>query len=141
MRGAWRSALVALGVALVAAGCGDSGPSDDEKIRTALTTYYQAFASGDGATACDQLAKDSVESLEKQAKGRTCPQVLDAALQRPGYASVAQRLTRAKITRVTIAGDKATVNLDVPGVPASAKRVPVLLKKEGDAWKITSAPR
>ena len=136
-------ALVALSVTSVFAvpGCGDSGPSDDEKIRTALTTYYQAFASGDGATACDQLAKETVESLEKQAKGRTCPQVLDAALQRPGYASVAQRLTRATITKVTIAGDKATASLDVPGLPARAKRVPVLLKKEGDAWKITSAPR
>jgi ketosteroid isomerase-like protein len=122
------------------AGCGDSGPSDETKIKTALTTYYQAFASGDGAGACDQLSKDSVKALEKQAKGKTCPQVLDTALQRPGYASVAQRLTRATITKVTIAGDKATVSIDVPGLPASAMRLPVLLKKEGDGWKITNAP-
>jgi hypothetical protein len=137
-----RVAVVAFVAALAVTGCGGGGgPSDQEKIKTTLTTYYEAFATGDSPTACDQLAKDTVETLEKQAKGRTCPQVLDAALQRPGYASVAQRLRRATITRVTIAGDKATVSINVPGVPASAKRVPVLLKKDGDAWKITNAPR
>jgi putative lumazine-binding protein len=136
------AAAVACVAALAAIGCGSGGgPSDEEKIKTALTTYYQAFASGDQPTACDQLAKETVEALEKQAKGKICPRVLDAALQRPGYASVAQRLTRATITKVTIAGDKATVSLEVPGLPARAKRVPVLLKKEGDGWKITNAPR
>jgi ketosteroid isomerase-like protein len=134
--------LASSAAALAATGCGGGGgPSDEAKIKTALTTYYQAFASGDQPTACDQLAKDTVETLEKQAKGRPCPKVLDAALRRPGYASAAQRLTRATITKVTIADGKATVSLDVPGVPASAKRVPVLLKKEGDEWKISNAPR
>jgi ketosteroid isomerase-like protein len=127
-------------VALAAAalgGCGGGGPSDEEQIRTALTTYYRAFANGDGATACDALSKDAVTSLEKQARGKSCPEVLDAALRRPGYASVAQRLTRATITKVTIAGDKATASIQVPGAPAVAKRVPVALIKEGGSWKIT----
>jgi ketosteroid isomerase-like protein len=140
VRTAWVAA--GLGAAALTAGCGSgSGPPDDEQIRSTLTTYYQAFASGDGATACDQLSEDSVATLEKQGRGRTCPQVLDAALRRPGYASVAQKLTRAKIAKITVADGKATVSIEVPGAPAAARRVPVLLKKEGVRWKITSAPR
>jgi ketosteroid isomerase-like protein len=135
-RAAWVAALCA---ALVA-GCG-GGQSNSAQIKKVIGTYYEAFSNGDSATACDQLAKDTVKNLEKQAKGRACIDVLNDALQQPDYAAVAQKLKKAKITNVTVLNDKATAEIDVPGVGGKAARTSVALKKEGDSWKIATALR
>jgi ketosteroid isomerase-like protein len=124
---------------LALAGCGGtSGPSDQSQIETSLTTYYKAFAQGDTAGACGQLAKDTLAALEKAAHGKGCSAVLGAALKRPDYAAIAPKLARARVTKVTIAGDKATAAVVVPGVHAALPPVPML--KEGGSWKIASAP-
>jgi hypothetical protein len=136
-----RRALVALAAAAaLVAGCG-GGASNQDQIKKVLGTYYQAFADGDSATACAQLATDTVKNLEKQAKGRSCTDVLNTALQQPDYASVAQKLKNAKISKITVLNDKATAQIDVPGLRGRDARAPVALKKEGNAWKIASAIR
>ena len=131
----------AAALALLVAGCGGGGSSDDSKIKDAITTYYEAFANGDSATACNQLAKDTVANLEKQAKGRSCADVLNDTLQQPDYATIAPKLKKAKITKVTVLNDKATAQVDVPGVGGKSARTAVALKKEGDSWKIATALR
>ncbi|HEY0631584.1 MAG TPA: nuclear transport factor 2 family protein [Thermoleophilaceae bacterium] len=136
-----RAPLALAAVAALVAGCGGGGSSSQDQIKKVLSTYYGAFAEGDSATACDQLAKDTVQNLEKQAKGRSCTDVLNTALQQPDYASVAQKLKKAKITKITVLNDKATAQIDVPGLRGRAARAPVALKKEGDSWKIASAIR
>jgi ketosteroid isomerase-like protein len=132
-------ALVA-GAALVA-GCGGGGSSNSDQIKKVLATYYEAFSNGDSATACKQLAKDTVTNLEKQAKGRSCADVLNDALQQPDYATVAQNLKKAKVGKITVLNDKATAVIEVPGVGGKTARTPVALKKEGDSWKIATALR
>lgn len=136
-----RAACFAAALALLVAGCGGGGSSDDSKIRDAITTYYEAFANGDSATACKQLAKDTVTSLEKQAKGRSCADVLNDTLQQPDYATIAPKLKKARITKITVLNDKATAQVDVPGVGGKSARTAVALKKEGDSWKIATALR
>jgi len=136
-----RAACCAAVLALLVAGCGGGGSSDDSKIRSVITTYYEAFANGDSATACQQLAKDTVTNLEKQAKGRSCADVLNDTLQQPDYATIAPKLKKAKITKVTVLNDKATAQVDVPGVGGKSVRTAVALKKEGDSWKIATALR
>jgi ketosteroid isomerase-like protein len=137
-----RAIALVIASGLVASGCGGSDkPSDKQQIETVLTTYYKAFAGGDSATACNQLAKDTIDLLEKQARGKSCTAVLDAALKRPDYAVIAAKLNSAKVTRVTVAGDKATAAIEVLGVPGAkggraATTVP--LKKEKGSWKIAS---
>ena len=138
MRGLAAGAIL---VALLLAGCGGGGESNDAQIRKVIGTYYEAFANGDSATACNQLAEDTVKNLEKQARGRACDDVLNDALQEPDYATVAQRLKKAKITKVTVLNDKATAQIDVPGVSGKAAHTAVALKKEGDSWKIATAVR
>jgi ketosteroid isomerase-like protein len=130
----------ALAAAALVAGCG-GGPSNTAQIKKVIGAYYEAFSNGDSATACDQLAKDTVKNLEKQAKGRACIDVLNDALQQPDYAAVAQKLKNAKITNVTVLNDKATAEIDVPGVGGKGARTSVALKKEGDSWKIATALR
>ena len=131
--------LSAVALALLA-GCG-GGATNQDQIRKVLSTYYQAFADGDGATACDQLTKDTVKNLEKQAKGRSCPDVLNQALQQPDYATIAQKLKNAKVSKITVLDDKATAQVDVPGLGGRGARAPVALMKEGGSWKIATALR
>jgi hypothetical protein len=134
-----RLACVLAAAALVA-GCG-GGPSNSDQIKKVIGTYYEAFSNGDSATACDQLAKATVQNLEKQAKGRACVDVLNDALQQPDYAAVAQKLKKAKVSKITVLNDKATAEIDVPGVGGKGARTSVALLKEGDSWKIATALR
>lgn len=133
-----RAAWVATMCALVVAGCG-GGPSNSDQIKKVIANYYEAFSNGDSATACHQLAQDTLKNLQKQAKGRACVDVLNDALQQPDYAAVAEKLKGAKITKITVLNDKATAEIDVPGVGGKAARTAVALKKEGDSWKIATA--
>jgi hypothetical protein len=136
-----RTACAFVACAALVAGCGGGGSSNSDQIKKVIGTYYQAFANGDSATACHQLAKDTVKNLEKQAKGRACSDVLNDALQQPDYATVAEKLKKAKITKITVLNDKATAQIDVPGVGGKQARTAVALKKEGDSWKIATALR
>ena len=130
-------------LALLVAGCGGggAGQSDKQAIETSVISYYKAFGSGDSETACNQLADETTKELEKAAGGKKCPQVLDLALKRPDYASVAAKLDGVKVTAVTIHGSEATATTQVPGVK-SADGTPVSttvpLKKESGSWKIAS---
>jgi ketosteroid isomerase-like protein len=136
-----RRAFAATAAALaLLSGCG-GGATNQDQIKKVLGTYYQAFANGDSATACDQLAKDTVKNLEKQARGRSCSDVLNQALQQPDYAAVAAKLKNAKFSNITAVDDKATAAVLVPGVAGKGVRTSVQLKKEGDSWKIVTALR
>jgi ketosteroid isomerase-like protein len=136
-----RRALAGVAATLaLMSGCG-GGATNQDQIKKVLGTYYQAFANGDSATACDQLAKDTVTNLEKQAKGRSCTDVLNQALQQPDYAAVAAKLKNAKFSNITVLNDKATAAVLVPGVAGKGVRTSVALKKEGDSWKIVTGLR
>jgi ketosteroid isomerase-like protein len=135
-----RRGFVALATALaLLPGCG--GATNQDQIKKVLGTYYQAFADGDGPTACDQLATDTVKNLEKQARGRSCSDVLNQALRQPDYAAIAAKLKDAKFSNITVVDNKATVGVLLPGVGGRGARTSVQLKKEGDSWKIVTALR
>jgi hypothetical protein len=135
-------AIVALAVALAAAGCGSSsGPTDKQQIETALLTYYKAFGSGDSGGACHELASGTKAGLEKAGSGKDCTEILDAARKRPDYPAIASKLQNARVTNITVARDKASAAVLIPGVRkngALGARTTVPLIKEHGAWKIAS---
>jgi hypothetical protein len=137
-------AAIAVAAALVLAGCGSSGPTDRQQIETALLTYYRAFGSGDTGGACHELSKETKTQLEKAGRGKDCTEILDAALKRPDYAAIAPKLKATRVTKITIANDKASAVVLVPGVKdngALGARTTVPLLKEDGAWKIFGAPQ
>jgi hypothetical protein len=136
-----RRALVGLAAALALLPACGGGATSQDQIKKVLGTYYTAFADGDSATACDQLANDTVKNLEKQAKGRSCADVLNQVLQQPAYAAIAPKLKNAKFSNITALDDKATAAVLIPGVGGRGARTSVQLKKEGDSWKIVTALR
>lgn len=144
-RAAALGVALALVLALVLAGCGESGgPTDREQIKSTLLTYYKAFGKGDSAAACGQLSSVTKTQLEKAGRGKSCTEILTAALKRPDYAQIAAKLGQTRVTSITVVRDKATAAVLVPGVKengALGARTNVPLVKEGGAWKIVGAPQ
>jgi hypothetical protein len=137
------AALLAAGVVAIAGCGGSSGPTDRQQIETTLLAYYKSFGSGDTGGACDELAGDTKAALEKAGDGKDCTEILDAALKRPDYAAIASKLRGARVTKVTIAGDKASAVVLLPGVKANGVQgasTTVPLLKEKGTWKIAGAP-
>jgi hypothetical protein len=140
-----RRAVAGIAVgALLVAGCGSGGKtSDTDQVKTAITTYYKAFGTGDSETACNQLTREAVKTLEAAGGGKDCAALLDLALKRPAYARIAPKLGKAKVTAVHFDLDRknATAVAEVPGAGKSGGSIKtsVPLKKEDGDWKIVSA--
>jgi len=67
--------------ALALAGCGDSGPSDEAQIRSALEEFQRATAAKDYAALCDRvLAPKLIQTVEQV--GLECEMALEKGLNR-----------------------------------------------------------
>jgi hypothetical protein len=138
------AAVALVVVAIAGCGGGSGGPTDKQQIETVVLTYYKAFGKGDSARACTELSSVTVANLEKAGRGKDCAEILDAALKRPDYAEIAQKLQATRVTLVRVVKDKAVARVLVPGVKANGAlgvRTTVPLVKEHGAWKIFGAPQ
>ena len=127
-----RPAALALAVlVLLVVGCGGSDP--DEVVRD----YFDAVVERDGDRACDQLAGDLREDIERapaaRATGRTCADVMElAAGLNPG-------LTNEDVEDLDVEveedGDEAVATLQNPLV--RNEETIDLVKEDGD-WKIAT---
>ena len=69
----------------VLVGCGDSGPSDEEQIRSTLAQFGTATGKRDYGAVCERvLAPKLVQSLERDGDGEGRPRHRAGALQRRG---------------------------------------------------------
>jgi hypothetical protein len=133
-------------VALTIAGCGGqgSGASDVAKVKQTLLREFAAVANGDGATACSLATASGRAKLQSAVPGASCEEVVKVAAQRlPG--SVKEGLLTAKVNRVTIRGETATVqDADITSSRGSLAgflqpgSAPTTLTKQSDgSWKIS----
>ena len=112
------------------AGCGDSGPSDEERIRSTLAQFEQATAGGDYAALCDRiLAAELVETVERI--GLPCEEALEK-----GFEDV--REPRISVGTVTVEGDKATAQVRSSAAGQSPSEDTLDLVRVGDGWRIAS---
>jgi hypothetical protein len=120
-----RAALVA-GVVLMAAlaGCGGGGAPSDAKVRETATGFIDAIRARDGAKACSYLTANG-QSTYSQLGDTPCASGVLAA----GFA------TDAKLGSVRVQKDQATVTLREP----SGALTTLLLKREGERWKVDSS--
>jgi hypothetical protein len=70
-------------VALILAGCADTGPRRNVVADTAVR-LLTAVQDGDGAAACAVLAPDTVAGLEQSAEASCADAILDEDLPKPG---------------------------------------------------------
>ena len=126
MRRGW--ALAAL--ALVVAGCGDSGPSDDEQVRTTLTAFTRATAAKDYQALCDRiLAPSLIADLKKI--GLPC----EIALQQ-GLGDV--RRPRLIVGAVTVKGKTAVAEVRTSAEGQAPSKDTVELERTDAGWRIAS---
>jgi len=114
----------------VLAGCGDSGPSDEERIRAALTEFGRATAERDYAALCERiLAPRLVQTVEQI--GLPCAQALAK-----GFEDV--REPRLSVGEVTVEGDTATAQVRSSAEGQAPSEDTVDLVRVGDGWRIQS---
>jgi hypothetical protein len=134
---------------LVVAGCNDDSDSDEAKVKSVVTGFFDDLADGRAEEACDALTSGTVKllSLQGPAGGTpaTCPANV-ATVHGQLSEEEKEAMRGAKVKAVTVNGDTATVNpndveFQFEGQStflSSARSGPVVLRKfEGD-WKLES---
>ena len=125
-----RLPAVALLVALALAGCGDSGPSDEQQIRSTLDQFAQATAAKDYGELCQKVfAPKLVETLEQI--GLPCEQAL-----RKGFEGVKE--PQISVGKVTVDGDNAKAEVRSSAEGQKPSQDTVELARVNGAWRISS---
>jgi hypothetical protein len=114
----------------VLVGCGDSGPSDEEQIRSTLSAFGRATGERDYAALCERiLAPKLVETVEQI--GLPCEQALAK-----GFEDV--RDPQLSVGAVTVEDDTATAKVRSSAAGQEPSEDTVALVRVGDAWRIQS---
>lgn len=115
-------------------GCG--GSDDQAKIRHTITSYFAAFAAGDGTKACAQLTGNERRTVVSGLARRlpefgatTCADAISKLAGNVGADETA-KLKHVTVTHITINGAIATANLAGATKQAS-------LTKTGGQWLIS----
>jgi hypothetical protein len=112
------------------AGCGGSGPSDEEQVRETVTTFARSVEAKDYGTLCDRvLAPKLIE--EVQQIGLPC----EVALER-GLGDVKD--PRLTVGKIAVTGERATAEVRTSAVGQSPSRDTLQLDRVGDSWRISS---
>lgn len=130
-----RVLLIAVGAALVVAGCGGTGESDENGVRAAIVGYFDGFADGDGEAACAHVTGNAkIELVELAASAGidsvSCATIVEELSGLIG-ASEVDRLRDLTVTNIEIDGARATATIQ------GATVRPTLTESDG-AWYIDS---
>jgi hypothetical protein len=131
-------AVAALALAAIPlAGCGgdEKKPADPG---AAVSNFAKAFATGDGATACDLLTTAARDAFVKRAQNATGAQDCPTSMKRVhdlAGSSVTGPFATATVTEVKTSGDSATAKLTAAGHSTT-----VNLAKEDGEWKLGGVP-
>jgi hypothetical protein len=120
------AALLVLGTALCACG----GPSESERVHSAVEAFGHATAAKDYQRLCDSLLAPSLVE-EVEAAGLPCEVAL-----RQGLGDV--RSPRLTIGRITVNGDDATAEVRSAAAGEQPSVDTLELVRVGDAWRIAS---
>ena len=125
-----RGTLAVLAAALALAGCGESGPTEEEQVRTTLTAFSRATAAKDYQALCDRLLAPSLIADLKKI-GLPC----EIALQQ-GLDDVKQ--PRLIVGDVKIEGKKATAQVRTSAEGQAPSSDTVELERTEKGWRISS---
>jgi len=126
---ATRPVLLVL-AACLAAGCGESGPTDEQRVRATLAEFQRATEARDYEALCERVLAPELIDAVKQV-GLPC----ELALEK-GFEDVeAPRLT---VGTVAVRENRATaeVRSSAEGEPPSEDTVELV--RVGDGWRIAS---
>ena len=117
-------------VLLAVAGCGESGPTPEEQVRSAVTEFGRATAAKDYQVLCDRLLASSLVE-EVESIGLPCEVAL-----RQGLGDV--REPQLTIGSVDVGDREATVEVRTSAGGQEPSRDTLRLVNEDGTWKISS---
>jgi hypothetical protein len=117
-------------MAAALAGCGSSGPTDDELVAGAVSAFGRATAAKDYRTLCDRLLAPSLVDKVEQV-GLPCEQAMQKALGRV-------RDPRLTIGEITVHGDRATAQIRTSAAGQQPSRDTLELERVKETWRIAS---
>lgn len=123
-----------LTLALGACGGGDAS-NEEAAVRDTAKRLYSSFADKDAGKICDLLTSKQRAAVAKGGgtkAGASCEQVMGVALTFVAGKGL-EDADQAKVTKVTVDGERATATVDFKGRPG----VLGLAKEDGD-WKISN---
>ena len=122
--------LVLLLAVCALAGCGDSGPSDEQQIRATLAEFERATGDHDYQALCDRILAPKLIETVKQI-GLPC----EVALQK-GFEDVED--PRLTVGTVKVDQDRATAEVRSSAAGESPSEDTVELIRVGESWRIAS---
>jgi ketosteroid isomerase-like protein len=117
-------------VACLLAGCGSSGPSDEERVRATLAEFRRATEARDYQALCDHVFAPKLVQTVKQI-GLPC----EVALQK-GFEDVKD--PRLTVGSIEVEDDKASAEVRSSAAGESPSQDTVQLVRVGDDWRIAS---
>src|SRR5215216_6610429 len=122
--------LLVLLAACALAGCGDSGPTDEQKIRSTLAEFQRATAARDYQALCDRVFSPRLIATVKQI-GLPC----ELALQK-GFEDVEE--PRLTVGAITIRDDKATAEVRSSATGQAPSEDTLELERVEAGWRVSS---
>ena len=126
---ATRPVLLVL-AACLAAGCGESGPTDEERIRATLTEFQRATAERDYARLCERILAPELVDAVKQV-GIPC----ELALEK-GFEDVES--PRLAVGAITVREGRATAEVRSSAEGEAPSQDTIELVRVGEDWRIAS---
>jgi hypothetical protein len=123
---------------VVLGGCGGGDEERPSDPGAAVTSFTKAFASGDGAKACDLLTAAARDAFVERAATATGSKDCATSMKRVhdlAGSSVTGPFGSATVSEVKVTGATATAKLTAAGHSTT-----VTLSKDGDRWKLNSVP-
>ena len=128
-----RRPLVLVAVATALAGCGASGPSDEQLVARTVVEFGRATAAKDYSTLCGKLLAPSlIEDVEQI--GLPCEQALRKALG-------GVRDPRLTVGQIRVDGDRASAEIRTSAAGQQPSRDTLRLEKVRGSWRIASLGR
>ena len=115
---------------LLAAGCGDQGPTPEEEVRSTVAAFGRATAAKDYQALCDRLLAPSLVE-EVESIGLPC----EVAMRR-GLGDV--RDPRLTIGGVQVDGERASAEVRTAAAGEQPSQDTLRLLRVDDSWKISS---
>jgi hypothetical protein len=116
--------------ACLAAGCGESGPTDEERIRATLSEFQRAAAERDYAALCERvLAPELIDAVRQV--GLPC----ELAVEK-GFEDV--ETPRLAVGAIAVRGDRATAEVRSSAEGEDPSQDTVELVRVGESWRIAS---
>ena len=112
------------------AGCGDAGPTDEQRIRATLSEFQRATAARDYRTLCHRILAPKLIETVKQI-GLPC----EIALEK-GFGDLED--PRLTVGTVEVKEDTATAEVRSSAAGQSPSDDTVELVRIGDGWRIAS---